>query len=241
MARIGGRQIPILVKVRGGFRPATLAEARRAGAGRFCHAPIYERNPGRWVTLRSGHRAEIEDGKILRGVPSPAVGMPLRELGAYWRDRREVMGVPCGSSRRASTYATKAEALRALLDVNPELDSFLERQSGRMSGDQALEPVRERLGKSIRSWNDAVLAVIPGSRAGKRARWDQVGRNLWILEEALGSSPAWSGRRLAPPAEAIDFEGDAETVRRCESGKLDVIDDIGVRYAGGARGEDTPF
>jgi hypothetical protein len=44
MARVQGRKVPVLVKVKGGYRPATMAEVRRAKAGR-----VLRRNP-QWLT-----------------------------------------------------------------------------------------------------------------------------------------------------------------------------------------------
>jgi hypothetical protein len=241
MARIAGRLVPVLVRRGRGFRLATPAEARRGGRCTIFRGRLAwpTRNPARWVTLHRGRKVEIDDaGRIVRGITPSARGMPLADLGAYWGERREIEGIDCGPSRKAETYGSKAEAFDELLEANPELDRFLEAQSGRMRHDQALEPVRQRLEKRIDSWRDAVMAVIPGARRGRRPRWDELGRRLWILEEALGSSPAWRGGRIAPPVPAIAAAAEREGEAVCEASKQDAVDDLGARYA---NRDEAPF
>src|SRR5439155_2106201 len=84
----------------------------------------------RWVTL-SNHRHVLldEEGRVARGLPQLFQQVHIRDLSALSKEVRETEQDAQACERAARrrhprTFRTSEEAVRALLDVNPELVDF---------------------------------------------------------------------------------------------------------------------
>ena len=107
---------------------------------------------------------------------------------------------------RPRTFARKREAVRALLDANPELLHLVESDCGhdctafvawekrgrrgpkprRAPGDGRFDPLNERWerrtpGREVASWREALAVTAPSSR-----HWEDFGDRVPVLEEATG-------------------------------------------------------
>ena len=95
MCRIGGRKVPVLVKVKGGYRPATMAEVRRAKRGR-----VLKRNP-------SGSRGASRHGGGHRYRPAVPGRLGEAQGGA-------VPGGPAAGAQPAAVQFCCSAARRTL-------------------------------------------------------------------------------------------------------------------------------
>ena len=107
---------------------------------------------------------------------------------------------------RPQTFRTKRDAVRALLDANPELAELVESDCGgdciaygaweargrrgpkprARPGDGRFDPLNERFekrtpGRKVASWKEALAVTAPSSR-----RWEDFDGRVEVLEEATG-------------------------------------------------------
>jgi len=179
----------------------------------------------RWVTLSNHRRVLLDgDGRVARGLPQLFQQVHVRDLSALSRGVRQTEQDAQSCERAARrrnprTFRTSEEAVRALLDVNPELVDFLESECAKQCdayrawirrGRRGPKPVRHisdgrfdpieialelRGTRRISSWLEALYVVVPPSR-----RWEDFNQRLQHLADATGLRLA-----LPDPAERLRF------------------------------------
>lgn len=196
--------------------------------------------PGRgttahWVTL-SNHRRVLldENGRIARGLPEMFQRVDVRDVSSLGRGVRQVGHgeQACERSvrrRHPRTFKTAEDAVRALLEVNPELVDFLEGECARQCdayrtwirrGRRGPKPVRDpsdgrfdaievplelRGKRRMSSWLEAVYVTVPPSR-----RWEDFDERLQFLADA-------TGLRLALPNPAEQLHLESSDIAHCQT------------------------
>lgn len=187
-----------------------------------------------WRTLSNRRRVFIDDeGRITRGLRRDWQGAHVHdvaELGKRWRDieQGEAECASGGSGRRRNTFRTNDEAIRALLDANPELVDFVELEAkgakewryrawargGRRgpkpelaAGDGRFDAINEGLnlrGRArVSTWREALDRTVPPSR-----RWADFEPRVRLLEDA-------TGLRLNLPEQTYAIADDDSTKAQC--------------------------
>jgi hypothetical protein len=190
---------------------------------------------GRWITLSNHRRVLINDeGRIVQGLPSTFTRVHVQDVSALGRSLRETEAAEQEWAtgvrrRRARMFRTVEDGVRALLEANPELFTFLEQECshdcdryrtwvrhGRRGpkplpgpGDGRFDGMKvplERYGKrAISSWLEAVYLTVPPSR-----RWEDFPERLQFLADATGLT-------LQVPAETQTFDLERSDVERCHT------------------------
>ena len=139
---------------------------------------------------------------------------------------------------RPQTFRRKREAVRALLDANPDLLQLVESDCGSdckaftawehgrrrgpkpraRAGDGRFDPLNERFerrtpARKVASWREALAVTAPSSR-----RWEDFGGRVEVLEEA-------TGLRLAAPDRTEAIGRARQLAQRCQEidGAVEVI------------------
>ena len=189
----------------------------------------------RWITLSNHRRVLIdEEGRIRRGLPETFHRVHVQDVSELGRrvheTEEEERRCEIGSRRRrARTFRTTEEGVRALLEANPELFQFLEQECshdceryrtwvrrGRRGpkplpglGDgrfDAMKVALELTGKrAISSWLEAVYISVPPSR-----RWEDFPPRLQFLADATGLT-------IHVPDEARALEIESGDVEHCHT------------------------
>jgi hypothetical protein len=188
----------------------------------------------RWVTLSNRRRVLLdESGRVSRGLPDMFQGVHVHDLSPLGQRVRaeaadERSCESAGRRRHPRTFRTAAEAVAALLAVNPGLVDFLESECARQCdayrawlrrGRRGPKPLRhisdgrfdaieialELRGKRrLSSWLEAVFVTVPPSR-----HWEDFHERLQLLADATGLRLA-----LPDPAERLQLE--STDVGRCQ-------------------------
>jgi hypothetical protein len=209
--------------------------------------------PGaRWVTLSNHRRVLIdEEGRILRGLPEMFERVDVRDVSALGKgvrgaERDEQTCEATARRRHPRTFRTTEDAVRALLEVNPQLVDFLEMECSRTCDQYATWVRRGRRGpkplpiygdgrfdaievpleldgkRQISSWLEAVYVTVPPSR-----RWEDFHERLQYLADATSLRLA-----LPDPAERLHLE--STEAERCRSAANQRIQEL-IELARAAR------
>jgi hypothetical protein len=216
---------------------------------------------GQWRTLHNGRRVKLDgEGRIVAGLPSRFHGVHVRDLSELTRKERALEATDCDDTcpKCPKTFASKAVAVAALLDANPQLRHLLESDGG--AGSKAFrEWVRRgRRGpkppaaahdgrfdalneqwelrgfRKVGSWLEALHTTVPTSK-----KWADLGKRLPVLGEA-------AGLELHLPSEALRLEVaglDAGQCREAVDRALDELfaDATAGRLTGHEPTADVPF
>jgi len=232
----------------------------------------------RWVTLRNGRRVQIDEhGRILKGISKEARGVHVRDLVPFMAETRELAGTDCSVGEGGVRYrrcrggaeilrdgqgrpirarfASKKEAVAALLNANPQLYEFVQQNWGSDSqafkdwlrrgqrgpkpqlgpGDGRFDPINVRFGlegyRRCSSFLEALYVTIPST-----CRWEDITPDrLWPLAECVGFE-------LQPPEESLRLPIAREATTECEDEKKSRHDDLIGRARGGRLPpRDVPF
>lgn len=159
------------------------------------------------ATLRNPRRRRVRESRDLVDNPRPRRRRRRAPTLARLAER-QVDDCERSARRfgRPTTFKLKAEAVRGLLDVNPELMNLVESDCGHdcaayvtwanggrrgpkpraRKGDGRFDPLNERWerrtpGRKVASWKEALAVTAPSSR-----RWADFAERLPVLEEAVG-------------------------------------------------------
>lgn len=199
--------------------------------------------PNPWVSLRrrsrgTGRRQRVfidDEGRVELGLPDKYKGIRLEELGQVDREaarvRRRAEAQRRALERRTpATFRNKDIAVRELLEANPDLHDFLQREWGqgsqrylewRRRGRRGPKPQLQSFDgrfdaingtwdldgpRAVGSWLEAVYESTPVS-----LRWDDFAERLPVLEEA-------TGLRLQLPRPALERERRREELEQFDEG-----------------------
>lgn len=189
---------------------------------------------GEWRTLKNGKRVKLDaDGRIVAGLPAKYHGIHVGDFGRVSKEERELLGVDCDElatcHKCVTTFKTKDEAYRALLDANPDLDAlrisefgkydlaWLAWRRGHRKGpkprttitDGRLDAINEFYDLKgyarVASFTEAVYHTIPNSR-----RWRELEARLPPLEEA-------AGMKINLPDEALKLSAASLSIEECRA------------------------
>jgi hypothetical protein len=197
-----------------------------------------------WITLSNHRRVLIDDeGRIVRGLPGSFNRVHVADVSLLGRRFRETEDEEqqCEAhvtGRRARTFRSVEDGVRALLEANPALFDYLEQECshdcdryrtwvrrGRRgpkplpgSGDgrfDAFKVALERRGKrAISSWLEAVYVTVPPSR-----RWEDFPDRVQLLADATGLT-----LQVPDETQAVDTErGDVERCRSAADERIDAL------------------
>lgn len=248
----------------------TAAVVLAALAGLYVATVLWRRPPRRrrrrnpWVTLRNRRRVFLTDeGRVEKGLPDVFHGVHVQDISRLSGDVREIQREERAGERaltrqrRARTFKHD-QAVRALLDANPELVDFLEAECshdcdafrtwvrrGRRGpkprahpGEGRFDAINERWdrrrGRKVASWAEAVAATPPPSR-----RWADFPDRLEVLEEA-------TGLRLNLPQKSEVMardDDDRAAIRRAADDRIEALVELArsSRLSGGTELADAPF
>jgi hypothetical protein len=202
-----GRRVPVFIETARGTRPARASDARSIRAA-FRNPSGYPFSGSTWRPV-----LRLPDGTPYRVRFGPIGRKDRTKKGrARWRRKAEACGRLASVPRRLTHYRTKKQALRALLDANPDLMAHVEMHRGHEEA--GLDDIRSYLEQDKRRrwrWRDAIKALMPRAPA----RWQRLAEIIVPLEEALSSDIGWPhGGRVMLPFEAAAPEGLLEAEAR---------------------------
>lgn len=189
---------------------------------------------GQWRTLKNGKRVKLDgDGRIVAGLPPKYHGIHVGDFGRVSKEERELLGIDCDElaacHKCVTTFKTKDQAYRALLDANPDLDAlrssefgrydlaFLAWRRGHRRGpkprttitDGRLDAINEfydlRGSRRVASFTEAIYHAIPNTR-----RWKDLEARLAPLEEAAGI-------KINLPDEALRLSASESDLEECRA------------------------
>lgn len=217
-------------------RSHAMAKARAALPAGSSRARVTTIN-ARWMSAAEHRNRLLEELRKAEdiGLPEPLAKVSPKDLPLLKRELRRVVNddrkcVQSVTLQKRQTFPRKIEAVRSLVNANPQLDQFLESECGHgcgaykkwlangrkgpkpplAPGDGRFDAFNEALDKQgkrkIGNWLEALYATTPPTK-----RWEDFDQRLPLLEDS-------SGLRIDPPEETIRVLHQKHDVDLCHLG-----------------------